>query len=148
MVQPHNDGAPEARPQRNALHLALALEIVDRARREAERMGVSMSFAVVDTGGHVVAAARMDGAPFLTMEIAAGKAFTAAAFGAPSADLAKRFEGRGQFTASIGVMTHGRFILGMGGLPIVVDGDVVGAIGASGGTGEQDVAAAEAALAG
>jgi glc operon protein GlcG len=128
------------------MQLALALEIVESAQREAEKLGVTMSFAVVDSGGHLVAAARMDGAPFLTMEIATGKAYTAAAFGTPSADLAQRFEGRGQFTASIGVMTHGRFILGMGGLPILVDGDVVGAIGASGGTGEQDVAVAEAAL--
>jgi glc operon protein GlcG len=130
------------------LKLALAVEIVGRAQREAEKIGVAMSFAVVDSGGHLVAAARMDGAPFLTIDIATGKAFTAAAFGAPSADLAKRFEGRGQFTASIGVMTHGRFILGLGGLPITVDGDIVGAIGASGGTGEQDVAVVEAALAG
>jgi glc operon protein GlcG len=130
------------------LKLTLALDLVGRAQREAEKIGVAMSFAVVDSGGHLVAAARMDGAPFLTMDIATGKAYTAAAFGTPSADLAKRFEGRGQFTASIGVMTHGRFILGLGGLPIVVDGDVVGAIGASGGTGEQDVAVVEAALAG
>lgn len=107
-----------------------------------------MSFAVVDSGGHLVALARMDGAPFLTTEIATGKAYTAAAFKAPSAEVAKRFEGRVQFTASISVVSHGRFTPGMGGVPIVVDGEVVGAIGASGGTGEQDVAAVEAALAG
>ena len=131
-----------------AVDLVHALELVDRARQEAEKIGVAMSFAVVDTGGHLVALARMDGAPFLTTEIATGKAFTAAAFKAPSADLAKRFEGRAQFTASIGVVTHGRFTLGMGGVPIMVDGQVAGAIGASGGTGEQDVAVVEAALAG
>ena len=107
-----------------------------------------MTFAVVDTGGHLVALERMDGASFVTAEIATGKAYTAVAFKAPSADLAKRFEGRDQFTASIGVATHGRFTLGMGGIPVTVDGEVVGAIGASGGTGEQDVAVVEAALAG
>ena len=128
------------------MELARALELVARARREAEKIGVAMSLAVVDAGGHLVALARMDGAPFLTTEIATGKAFTAAAFKAPSADVAKRFEGRAQFTASIGVVSQGRFMLGMGGVPVVVDGEVVGAIGASGGTGEQDVAVVEAAL--
>jgi glc operon protein GlcG len=127
--------------------LELASEIIARARLEAEKIGVAMSFAVVDPGGHLVAVARMDGAPFLTVEIAAGKAYTAAAFGVPSSELAKRFEGRGQFTASIGVVTGGRFMLGIGGVPVVVDGALVGAVGASGGTGEQDLAVVEAALA-
>ena len=130
------------------MKLELAAEIIARAQREAEKIGVAMTFAVVDSGGHLVALLRMDGASFLTVEIATGKAYTAVAFGAPSADLAKRFDGRGQFTASIAVVTHGRFMLGMGGLPIVADEQVVGAIGASGGTGEQDVAVVEAALAG
>jgi uncharacterized protein GlcG (DUF336 family) len=129
------------------VRLELATEIIGRARREAEKIGVAMSFAAVDSAGHLVAAARMDGAPFLTVDIAAGKAYTAAAFGVPSSDLAKRFEGRGQFTASIGVMTGGRFTLGIGGVPVVVDGALVGALGASGGTGEQDLAVVESALA-
>ncbi len=125
-----------------------ALELVGRARREAEKIGAAMSFAVVDGGGHLVALARMDGAPFLTTEIATGKAYTAAAFKRPSADVAERFEGRVQFSASISVVSHGRFTPGIGAVPIVVDDEVVGAIGASGGTGEQDAAVVEAALAG
>jgi uncharacterized protein GlcG (DUF336 family) len=129
------------------MKLDVASDLIALAQREAEKIGVAMTVAVVDSGGHLVALSRMDGASFLTVEIATGKAYTAAAFGTSSEDLEKRFEGRGQFTASIAIVTHGRFTLRMGGLPIVIDGQVIGAIGASGGTGEQDVEVATAALA-
>ena len=65
------------------MKLELASEIIARAQREAQKIGVAMSFAVVDLGGHLVALSRMDGASFLTAEIAAGKAYTAVAFGVP-----------------------------------------------------------------
>ena len=106
-----------------------------------------MTIAVVDSGGHLVSLARMDGTPFVITEIAVGKAFTAAGFGVPTEDLATLFKDRTQFTTSIQVATNGRFTLSKGGLPITVDGHTVGGIAASGGTGDQDLAVVSAALA-
>ncbi|MBD3006611.1 heme-binding protein [Streptomyces sp. 5-10] len=103
--------------------------------------------AVVDSGGHLVSLARMDGAAFVVTEIAIGKAFTAASFGVPTSQLVDLFKDREQFTTSIQVATNGRFTLSKGGLPIIVDGQTIGGIAASGGTGEQDLAVVQAALA-
>jgi glc operon protein GlcG len=129
------------------LTLKLAQELTTATCAAAERDGVGMAVAVVDPGGHVVSVARMDGVAFVTTEVAIGKAYTAAAFGSPSEDLAQLLDGLTQFTTSIVVATQGRFTLGNGGLPIVVDGEVIGGIGASGASGEQDLAVVEAALA-
>lgn len=125
----------------------VALALVRAARAEAAASGVPMAIAVVDGGGALVAFARADGTPFPLTEVAIGKAYTAAAFGRPSAEVAAVFDGRVQFTTSISVATGGRVMLGKGGVPIVEDGVVVGGIGASGGSGEQDLAVVEAAVA-
>lgn len=93
-----------------------------------------MSIAVVDSGGHLVALERMDGAGFATPEIAWGKAWTAAAFREPSGATAERLGGATAFTAAVSVATHGRFTPRQGALPLS-DG---GAVGASGGTSAQD----------
>jgi glc operon protein GlcG len=129
------------------MNLDIGMALVNEARLQAEGLGLSMAIAVVDTGGSLVAFARMDGTPFPITEVAIGKAYTAAAFNRPSAELAEIFDGRVQFTASISVATNGRVMLGKGGIPVVVDGQTIGGIGASGGTGEQDLAVVEEALA-
>lgn len=129
------------------MQLSLALEILAHARGEAEALGVPMSFAAVDAGGHLVAFERMDGAGFVTVEIAQSKAYTAAATKRPSGDVAAAFSERVAFSAAVSVATHGRFIPGAGALPVIVQGVVVGAAGASGGTPDQDVAVIESALA-
>jgi glc operon protein GlcG len=126
------------------MNLDQANEIVARARKAAEEMGVGMSIAVVDASGHLVAFGRMEGTAFMTPEIAIGKAWTAAGAGVPTAVLAPMLAAEPAFLAGAAVATHGRFLAGAGGVPIVVDGEVVGGVGASGGTGEQDAAAAEA----
>jgi uncharacterized protein GlcG (DUF336 family) len=128
------------------MKLELALALVHAARTEAERLGVPMAIAAVDPGGVLMAFARMDNAPFPLTELAIGKAYTAAAFARPSAEVAEVFAGRVQFTASISVATGGRVMLSKGGVPVFVDGTLVGGLAASGGTGEQDLAVAEAAL--
>jgi uncharacterized protein GlcG (DUF336 family) len=129
------------------VHLSLALEILAHARREAEAIGVAMSFAAVDTGGHLVAFERMDGAGFVTVEIAQGKAYTAAATKRPTSEVAAGFSERVAFSAAISVATRGRFTPGAGALPVIVEDKMVGAVGASGGTPDQDVAVVESALA-
>jgi glc operon protein GlcG len=128
------------------LTLAHAQRLSGAACDAARDLGVPVTIAVTDSGGHLVSLARMDGAPFITTEFAIGKAFTAACFGVPSADVAERFEDRAQLTTAVQVATQGRFVIGAGGLPIIVDGGTVGGIGASGGTTAQDVSITHAAL--
>jgi uncharacterized protein GlcG (DUF336 family) len=124
--------------------------MLERAKVEAERQGVPMSFAVVDGAGHLVALYRMDGASFVSPEIAHSKAWTAAAVKMPTWDMAQVFEGMQagatSFVAAAAHLSNGRFLAAAGGHPIVENGDVVGAIGTSGGSGEQDIAVARAAL--
>ena len=113
---------------------------------EAERQGLKLAFAVVDAAGHLVASARMDGAPWIAPEVALGKAWTAAAYGLPSAAQGEKMKELHAFSASISAATGGRYTPQIGGLP-VLDGDtVIGAIGASGGTGQQDEDVVRAAL--
>ena len=111
-----------------------ACQIIRRAVRRAEEIGVPMSIAVVDNGGHLIALERMDGAGFASAEIAWGKAWTAAAFRSSTALLADRFNAAPAFSAAVSTATHGRFTPRQGGLPL----DSGGAVGASGGTSEQD----------
>ena len=126
--------------------LEKALALITAGEEEARRQDLILSFAVVDAGGHLVALHRMDGAAFTTPDIALGKAWTAAAYRAPSAATGEKMRDLPVFSASISVMTHGRFTPQIGGLPIT-DGDaVIGAMGASGGTGQQDEDVVRAAL--
>ena len=115
-----------------------ALALISAGEEEARRQDLSLAFAVVDDGGHLVALHRMDGAPWITPDVALGKAWTAAAYGAPSAAQGEKMRELHAFSASISVATSGRFTPQIGGLPIVADGDTVGAMGASGGTGQED----------
>ncbi|MTD56458.1 GlcG/HbpS family heme-binding protein [Amycolatopsis pithecellobii] len=128
------------------LTLEHAQKLSAAACDKAREIGVAMTVAIVDAGGHLVSLTRMDGAPFVVTEIAIGKAYTAASFGMPTSDVAERFADRVQFTTAIQVATQGRFMLSKGGLPIVADGRTIGGIAASGGTGEQDVTVVQAAL--
>jgi uncharacterized protein GlcG (DUF336 family) len=127
--------------------LERAVELIRAGERAAAAEGLAMAFAVVDAGGHLVAAHRMDGAPWIAPEVALGKAWTAAAYGVPSAAQGEKMADLHAFSAAISAATGGRYTPQIGGLPIT-DGDtVVGAMGASGGTGRQDEDAVRAALA-
>jgi uncharacterized protein GlcG (DUF336 family) len=97
-----------------------------------------MSFAVMDPGGHLIALARMDGAPWISADVAQGKAWTSAAYGAPSAAQKEKMTAMPVFATAVTTMTHGRFTPQTGAVPVYRDGDLLGALGASGGTGEQD----------
>src|SRR3954467_15044259 len=120
-------------------HIAAGIE-------EAKRQELTLAFAVVDAGGHLVALQRMDGAPWIAPDVALGKAWTAAAYGAPSGAQGEKMKELHAFSAAISAATGGRFTPQIGGLPIS-DGDaVIGAIGASGGTGQQDEDVVSAAL--
>jgi uncharacterized protein GlcG (DUF336 family) len=120
------------------ISLAQATALVSAAQAMAEAETATMTFAVVDEGGHLIALSRMDGAPWITVEIAIGKAWTAAAWQTPSADQGERARLLPQFATAISVSTHGRHTPQDGGLPIRVEGRVLGGIGASGSTGQHD----------
>src|SRR3712207_5920840 len=114
------------------LTLELARRLIDAAEAEAREQGLALAFAVVDAGGHVVAVARMDDADWITPEVALGKAWTAAAFRAPSAAQGDKTKDLVAFAGSISAATHGRYTPQIGGLPIAIEGSPAGGIGASG----------------
>jgi len=128
------------------LTLEIAQSLISAAIAAASERGFKLAFVVVDDGGHIVASARMDGAPWITPEVALGKAWTAAAYRAPSAAQGDKMKELQAFSASISAATGGRFTPQIGGLPIVVDDAVVGGLGASGAAGHDDEAVCRAAL--
>ena len=128
------------------LTLDLARRLIDAAEEEARRQDLRLSFAAVDAGGHVVAIGRMDGADWITPEVALGKAWTAAAFRAPSDAQGQKAKDLVAFAGAISAATHGRYTPQIGGLPIEVDGEPAGAMGASGATGQEDEAVVRAAI--
>src|SRR3954451_20124047 len=103
-----------------ALALDLARRLNDAGEEEARRQELRLSFAVIDAGGHVVAVARMDGADWITPDVALGKAWTAAAFRAPSDAQGQKAKDLVAFGGAISAATHTRFTPQIGGLPVRV----------------------------
>jgi uncharacterized protein GlcG (DUF336 family) len=132
---------------RRHLSLDLALSLLARVREEAQARDLSLAAAVVDDAGHMLASQRMDGAALGAMQLAVGKAFTAVSWATPSGEFARSTEPGGDDWGWN--TTDPRIVVYAGGLPLLVDGELVGGIGASGGTAAEDegcVAAAAAAL--
>lgn len=102
-----------------------------------------MNIAVVDEGGNLVSHVRMDGAWIGSIDISINKAFTSRAFDIATKDLAKNSQSGDQFFG-IHVSNHGRVMIFAGGVPLKRNGKVVGAVGVSGGSGDQDQEVAEA----
>jgi len=123
-----------------------ARALIAAGEEEAASRDLRLSFAVVDAGGHIVAIGRMDGADWITPEVALGKAWTAAAFRAPSDAQGQKAKDLVAFAGSISAATRGRYTPQIGGLPIAVDGAPAGAMGASGATGQEDEDVVRAAI--
>ena len=128
------------------MSLALARKVIAAAERKAKKIKQPMNIAVVDEGGNLVAHVRMDGAWIGSIDISINKAFTSRAFDIATKDLAEHSQSGGQFFG-IHVSNRGRIMIFAGGIPLQQDGKVIGAIGVSGGSGEQDHAVAEAGAA-
>ena len=123
----------------------LAQNMVDEAVAKARELGVTENVAILDDGGNLKAFSRMDGAPILSIEIAQNKAYTAL-FGFPTQDFFNFIQNDPSLLA--GIPTLARVAAYGGGLPIKVDGEIVGAIGVSGApTVQNDIDCARAALA-
>jgi uncharacterized protein GlcG (DUF336 family) len=121
---------------RRHLSLEVALALLARVREEAEARDLSLAAAVVDTAGHVLASQRMDGAALGAMQLAVGKAFTAVSWATPSGDFSRSTQPGGDDWGWN--TTDPRIVVYAGGIPLHVDGELVGAIGASGGTATED----------
>lgn len=128
------------------LGLEAAREIIRGVQEEAAAREVAMAAVVTDPAGAVIAASRMDGANAVAMQLAEDKAYTAAAFGAPSHGWAEVTAPGGPDWGMAGA-AGGRIQVLPGGLPIRVDGELVGALGVSGAAPAVDLACAEAGAA-
>jgi uncharacterized protein GlcG (DUF336 family) len=126
--------------------LADARRIIAAAEKKAEEIGQPMNIAVADAGGNLVAHVRMDNAWIGSVDISINKAFTARAFDITTKDLAANSQSGDQFFG-IHISNRGRIMIFAGGIPLKKGGKVIGAIGVSGGSGEQDHAVAEAGAA-
>jgi glc operon protein GlcG len=116
----------------NGLALEQARACIARGIARARELGFEVAVAVVDAGGHLVACDRMDGALWVTPEIARAKANAAAGFRASTLDLEERFTKRMLFADNVATLGEYAFVFGRGGVPLVQDGQVVGAVGVSG----------------
>jgi uncharacterized protein GlcG (DUF336 family) len=114
--------------------------VVLQAAAAAREIGTPQCIAVVDRGGHLLAFLRMDGAKVLSQYSATQKAATAASSAAPSGEVAE------PLAAGLAAATQGRFTNLRGGLPILLEGHLVGAIGVGSGTAEQDLIVARAGI--
>ncbi len=120
-----------------------ARRVIAAAEKKATEIRQPMNIAVVDAGGNLVAHVRMDNAWIGSIDISINKAYTSRAFDISTKDLAQHSQSGGQFFG-IHVSNGGRIMIFAGGIPLKRDGKVVGAIGVSGGSGDQDHSVAEA----
>jgi len=127
--------------------LADARRVIDAAIKKAEEIGQPMNIAVADAGGNLVSHVRMDGAWIGSIDISIKKAYTSRAFDIATKDLAEHSQSGCQFFG-IHASNDGRIMIFAGGIPLRdATGAVVGSVGVSGGSGEQDHAVAEAGVA-
>lgn len=130
----------ETRPHLKLTHDG-ALRALNAGIAKATAMGQPQCIAVVDDGGHILAFVRMDGAFHMSQETALRKARTAACYGRPTGDIEAGVD------IKLALGTDGQRINLPGGLPVVVDGKLIGGIGVGSGTGAQDREVATAAIA-
>jgi uncharacterized protein GlcG (DUF336 family) len=123
--------------------LDIARQIITAAEKKAHEIGQPMNVAVVDLGGNLISHIRMDGAWLGSIDISIKKAFTSRAFDIETKDLATQSQSGGQFFG-IHASNDGKVMIFAGGIPLKHHANVLGAIGVSGGSGEQDHAVAEA----
>jgi len=130
--------------QSNGVTLRDAQRVLAGAVQWAETNGLLLAVAVVDIGGHPVATLRMDGASILAGEVVVQKACMAAWLGRPTASAVDIGREWPHVYLSFVSAAQGSIILSKGGIPLVKDGLIVGAVGASGGSADQDQACSEA----
>jgi uncharacterized protein GlcG (DUF336 family) len=123
-----------------------AKTLVDAAVDEAKKRGYLISAAVVDASGNLMWCGRMDGAKFVSPDIARAKAYTSAAFRQSTTLFEEKAAPKAVFYAGVTAIGSGRIAIGQGGLPIWLGSEFVGAIGVSGAAPAEDEEVAAAAL--
>ena len=123
-----------------------AQRILSAAQEKARQMGQPMNIAVMDAGRNLVAFHRMDGAWVASTDIAIDKAFTSAGRGLTTRKIGEMAQ-PGQPLFGINTTNGGRIVIFAGGIPLMRDGEVIGAVGVSGGTVDEDEEVAEAGVA-
>ena len=136
---------PATASQAAGLTLAAARRVVAAVLAEGRAMGVPLSAAVIDAGDQLVAFERMDAADLVSTSLALDKAYSALMNRMPTGDLGPYAQPGAEFYGYES-LSGGRMVVFGGGLPLVRDGVLVGAIGVSGGSAEQDAQAAEAGV--
>jgi uncharacterized protein GlcG (DUF336 family) len=126
--------------------LEKARQVITAGEAKAKEIGQPMNIAVVDAGANLQAFVRMDGAWLGSIDIAINKAFTARAFNISTRELGQNSQPGDQFFG-IHVSNHDRVMIFAGGIPLKENGQIIGAVGVSGGSGAQDQSVAEAAAA-
>lgn len=117
----------------------------EKALEKCEKIGKPFVFSVVDAGGHILYTQRMEDAFITSISIAIDKAFTAATMKRATHMLTEKMK-PGSELFGLNNTNNGRIIPFGGGLPIIIDGDVIGGVGVSGGTVEEDMAVAKVAI--
>ena len=125
-----------------ALSLSEANRIVQAALAKADELSIKISVAVCDFGGHLMAFNRMEGAIWVSAPVSQGKAVASAGFGRASGTL----PAESPLIQAVVAAAGGRMLPAQGGLPVYRNGDLIGSVGASGGTGEEDEVCAQAGL--
>jgi uncharacterized protein GlcG (DUF336 family) len=120
--------------------------MLSAAEAKAANLGIPYNIAVADAAGHLIAFVRQDGALIGSIDLAIGKAVTAVIFDTSTAELG-RLAGPGQPLFGIDQSNAGKVVIFGGGMPLTFKAGIVGAVGTSAGTVEQDIAVAEAAIA-
>jgi uncharacterized protein GlcG (DUF336 family) len=123
-----------------------AKSVVSAVERKAQEIDLAMNIAVMDAGRNFVAFHRMDAAWVASIDIAIDKAFTSAGRGLTTRKLGEMAQ-PGQPLFGINTTNGGRIVIFAGGIPLMRDGEVVGAIGVSGGTVDEDHEVAETGVA-
>lgn len=126
------------------IHWESAYKAVNASLKHALVLDVSVTVAIVDSGGNLVSLLRSDGGSYLSISIAIDKAYTAASFSVPTIDWKDLLPKDSILRDSI--LTRDRFVAFGGGVPIILEGECIGAIGVSGASEQQDEDCARAGL--
>jgi uncharacterized protein GlcG (DUF336 family) len=125
--------------------LALSKKLIEAAEKEATKIKVPMVISIVDPGGNLVACHRMDEALLVSVDIAQNKAWTSIAMKMPTEILAQA-TGSGKELFGINTTNNGRVVIFGGGIPLLENNQIIGAVGVSGGSVKEDIQVAKAAV--
>ncbi|RLL47101.1 heme-binding protein [Oceanobacillus piezotolerans] len=129
----------------STLNLEIAKKLIEGAEKKSQELGVNMVISVLDEGGNLIAVHRMDDAWLASVDIAQNKAWTSVALKMPTSNLAEATVPNAELYG-LNTTNSGRLVVFGGGIPLVQDDKVVGAVGVSGSSVEHDVEVAQAAV--